>query len=126
MQSETADNIAWARYAGVRNDTSSTVSSAALARMDFRELATPIPLRAALQEANVLLESRRTRLLIVSGRSRRLAVESHQKELVELMGEYGSVGSEVRKTVGEVASAFVVVGCGNGVVVVQAAGVALD
>jgi hypothetical protein len=70
------------------------------------------------------------RLLIMAGRSRRLAVEDHRIELKELLEEYGSgagphggVGSEVRKTLGDVASVFVLAGCGSGVVVVQAASV---
>jgi hypothetical protein len=138
MQSETADNITWARYAGPRKDTSS-VSTAALSRIEFRELATPIPLHAAIQEADMLAESKagegngwgkEGRLLVMAGRSKRLAVESHQAELKELLEEYGSgtgtggygrVGSEVRKTLGDVASAFMLAGVGSGVVVMQAA-----
>jgi hypothetical protein len=57
MQSETADNIIWSRYAGSQNDASSNVSTAALSRIEFRELATPIPLHAAIHEANLLAES---------------------------------------------------------------------
>ncbi|KAF5377901.1 hypothetical protein D9615_006762 [Tricholomella constricta] len=125
MHSETADNITWARYAGPRPETSSSSSSAALARIDFRECATPVPLRAGIREAE---GARRpgARLLIVTGRSRRLAVENHRAELKELMEEYGSVGSEVKKTIGDVATAFVVAGCGEGAVVLQAANVAGD
>ncbi|KAG5642537.1 hypothetical protein DXG03_002575 [Asterophora parasitica] len=120
MQSETADNIVWARYAGPRPDSSSLSSSSALAQIDFRECATPVPLRAGIHEAE---GSRRpgSRLLIVTGRSRRLAVENHRAELKELMEEYGTVGSEVTKTIGDVATAFVVAGCGEGVVVLQGA-----
>lgn len=118
MQSETADNITWAQYTGPRNDASSSLSTDALSRIEFRELATPVPLRAAIQECSLNFA---TRLLIVTGRSRRLAVENHQAELKELMGEYGTVGSDVKKTIGDVATAFVVAGCGAGVVVLQAA-----
>ena len=142
MQSETADNIAWVRYAGPRKDSSS-VSSATLSRIEFRELGTPIPLHAAIQEANLLAEShgsgngqgREGRLLVVTGRSRRLAVESHRNELKELLeeynsgsvsGPYGRVGSEVRKTLGEVASALVLAGVGSGVVVMQAASLGVE
>lgn len=128
MQSETADNIAWARYAGPQPDTSSSTSASALSRIQFRVFATPIPLRAAIQEANMQLEAGgcAARLLIVTGRSRRLAVENHRMELKELMEEYGIVGSEVKKTIGDVAAGFVVAGCGVGVVVLQAANVSLD
>lgn len=72
-------------------------------------------------------------MVIVTGRSRRLAVESHRAELKELMladgagsnghGEILEPGMvrEVRKTVGEVGSAFVGRGVGVGVWVLQAA-----
>lgn len=52
-------------------------------------------------------------------------VENHRAELQTLMDEHGHVGAEVRKTVGDVATAFVVGGVGSGVVVVQAAPAAL-
>ncbi|GLB38769.1 putative sodium/hydrogen exchanger family protein [Lyophyllum shimeji] len=126
MQSETADNIVWARYAAPRSDSSSSsASAAALARIEFRECATPVPLHAGIREAE---GARRpgARLLIVTGRSRRLAVENHRAELKELMHEHGSVGPEVKKTIGDVATAFVVAGCGEGVVVLQAANVSSD
>jgi hypothetical protein len=126
VQSATADNIIWARYADTQNESVSSVSPVVPSRIEFRELATPVPLHATIQEANKLSESRKARLVAVVGRSRRLAVESHQKELQALMKEYGNVGSEVSKTVGDVASAFVVAGCGCGLVVIQAASVALD
>ncbi|KAJ7224156.1 Sodium/hydrogen exchanger family-domain-containing protein [Mycena pura] len=123
LQSETADSIAWAKYATPQaDDASSSSASGVGSKIEFRELATPIPLHAAIHEVNVYQEAhRRTRVLAVVGRSRRLAVENHAGELKELAGEYGSVGTEVRKTMGDVASAFVVAGAGDGIVVVQAA-----
>lgn len=54
-----------------------------------------------------------------------MAAENHQKELKELMDEHGHVGAEVRKTIGDVGTAFVVAGVGSGIVVVQAPGVSL-
>ncbi|KAJ7782014.1 Sodium/hydrogen exchanger family-domain-containing protein [Mycena maculata] len=129
MQSETADNVAWAKYAtAVSGDGASTSSAAAPpAGIEFRQLATPIPLHAVINEVNLYNETatsrqgRPPRVLLVVGRSRRLAVENHAGELKELIDEYGSVGTEVRKTMGDVASAFVVAGAGSGLVVVQAA-----
>ncbi len=38
------------------------------------------------------------------------------------MQEHGDVGAEVRKTIGDVATTFVVAGVGSGIVVLQAAG----
>lgn len=55
------------------------------------------------------------------GRSRRLAVESHQLELKELMDVTAGIGGEVKKTIGDVATALVVSGCNVGLVVMQAA-----
>ncbi|KAG6845065.1 hypothetical protein H0H87_001127 [Tephrocybe sp. NHM501043] len=122
MQSETADNIAWERYT---SRSAENRASAALSRIEFTELSTPVLLHAAIREAE---NSRRlgSRLLVVVGRGRRLAVENHAKELKDLMSEYGSVGAEVKKTIGDVATAFVVAGCGEGVVVLQEANLGLD
>ena len=127
LQSETADNILWARYAdgrgfnAERTSISSGASSSARPRIEFTTLSSPIPLQAAIQNAtHITLPS--TKVLIVTGRSRRLAPENHRQELQELMQEHGHVGTEVRKTVGDVATAFVVAGVGSGIVVLQAAG----
>ncbi len=38
------------------------------------------------------------------------------------MQEHGNVGAEVRKTIGDVATTFVVAGVGSGIVVLRAAG----
>ncbi|KAF7308876.1 Na-H-Exchanger domain-containing protein [Mycena kentingensis (nom. inval.)] len=122
LQSDTADNIAWEKYSSTAHQTEASSTSGPRDNIQFRELASPVPLHAAINEVNVYREANRTnRVLAVLGRSRRLAVEDHGAELKELVGEYGSVGSEVRKTMGDVATAFVVAGAGDGLVVVQAA-----
>jgi len=128
LQSDTADNILWARYATAPipnsdgQSTSSGSPSASRSRLEFNTLSTPIPLHAAVQQASEAVTSASTKLIVVAGRSRRLAVENHRKELKELMDDHGHVGAEVRKTIGDVATAFVVAGVGSGVVVLQAAG----
>ncbi|KAJ2934165.1 hypothetical protein H1R20_g2904, partial [Candolleomyces eurysporus] len=61
------------------------------------------------------------RLVIVTGRSRRLAVEDHRRELKDVMDEYGQLGPEVRKALGDVASAFVAADIASGIVVLQTA-----
>ncbi|KAF7356505.1 K(+)/H(+) antiporter 1 [Mycena venus] len=120
----TADNVAWAKYASsAAADSASTSSSPS--RIEFHERATPVPLHAAISEVQIYqetvsAEALPARVLVIVGRSRRLAVENHGGELKELAEEYGSVGPEVRKTMGDVASAFVVAGAGSGLVVVQA------
>jgi len=124
MQSETADNVAWAKYASPGAADVASMSSGA-SRIEFCERATPVPLHAAISEVKLYqetasAEARPPRVLVVVGRSRRLAVENHAGELKELAEEYGSVGVEVRKTMGDVASAFVVASAGAGLVVVQA------
>jgi len=137
LQSETADNIIWARYAtppsasnSDRKSTHSAASSSARPQIEFKTLSTPIPLHAAIQEATLAIypaststSTTPTKLIVVTGRSRRLAAENHRKELKELMSEHEYVGAEVRKTIGDVGTAFVVAGVGSGVVVLQAGGV---
>jgi hypothetical protein len=49
-----------------------------------------------------------------------LAAENHREEAKEIMEVYGSVNTEVRKTIGDVAAAVAVAGCVAGLVVVQA------
>ena len=125
VQSDTADNIAWARYTSsdIKLSHSTLSSSASRPNIEFKTLLTPQPLSAAIQEATAAtaLSSPGCKLMVVTGRSRRLAVENHRGELKTLMDEHGHVGAEVRKTVGDVATAFVVAGVGSGIVVVQAA-----
>lgn len=135
MQSETADSVAWAKYnSPAARDTKDATLSAALSRISFEELSTPLPLHAVTEQVKELCNPSASvigtpaagagRLLVVLGRSRRLAVENHHKELKELAEEYGTVGNEVKKTVGDVATAFVLSGCSVGLVVMQAASAA--
>jgi hypothetical protein len=128
MQSETADNATWDYFAARPSGESDQRSAAlmcALSRIEFSEVASPIPLHTALQQVTTLEESKR-RVLVVVGRSRRLAVEDHLGELKELMDQYGHVAHEVRKTIGDVASGFVAARRGTAVVVVQSAILPLD
>lgn len=82
-----------------------------------------------VREAETLLNSlieKKERLLVVAGRSRRLAVEDHHRELKSITEEHSNVGPEVRKTVGDVATALVVSGCKAGIVVLQAASAQME
>jgi hypothetical protein len=135
MLSETADNVTWGRFASQqahaqhagKDAPSTTPLASALGRIEFLHLVTPKPLHAIIEKTAELSESVRVaRLVSVVGRSRRLAVEDHHGELKEVMGAYGAVRGEVRRTVGDVATALVVARRGAGIVVMQAAGVALD
>jgi hypothetical protein len=130
LQSDTADNIIWIKYATPNvptpnAETKSTHSSSSSShpQIEFSSLSTPMPLHAAVKNAtDEASRSPGAKLVVVTGRSRRLAVENHREELRELMKDHGAVGAEVRKTIGDVATAFVVAGIGSGVVVLQAAG----
>ncbi|KAH9038327.1 Sodium/hydrogen exchanger family-domain-containing protein [Lactarius pseudohatsudake] len=116
MQSETADNVTLARYAPPAAATTSDRALAdALSRVTFEELASPTPLHAALRRAGTL-----ERAIIVVGRSRRLAVEDHHAELRMLEEEHGAVRADVRKTVGDVGTAFVMAGVNATLLVMQA------
>ncbi|KIY45592.1 hypothetical protein FISHEDRAFT_66875 [Fistulina hepatica ATCC 64428] len=122
MQSETADRLAWSKYSTSVTERSGAnyPSPAALSRMEFKELLSPIPLHATIQAAKEC--DVHTRLYVVLGRSRRLAVEDHSQELKVVFEEKGAVPTEVRKTVGDVAAAFLASRCGSSLVVVQTAG----
>ena len=92
--------------------------------MTFESVSSPLPLHTIIQKANDLVESSdNRRVLVIVGRSRRLAVESHDAELRNMLNvdHPGKIGSEVKKTIGDVASAFSAAGCGAGIVVLQAA-----
>lgn len=126
LQSETADNITWGLYAGGREaeDGLSEVLREALLRVEFLQVGTPKPLHAIVGRVNQIVEDmsmQKTRVLVMVGRSRRLAVENHGPELKEILHGGKSIGGEVRKTIGDVGTALVVSGVKAGVVVLQAA-----
>jgi hypothetical protein len=121
LQSETADSITWTRYA--------TAPSAAAehSRVAFEELESPIPLHATLQRARLLQQHPQRPVMVVVGRSRRLAVENHHAEIRTLETEHGgAVRADVRKTVGDVGTAFVMAGLDTNLLVMQASGTHAD
>jgi len=137
LQSETADGISWARYAGAAPAPSSVEQSHnntqqplgdALSRATFEDLASPTPLHATLQRVRLMQQQQQQQrssvIIVVVGRSRRMAVEDHHAELRALETEYGgaSVRADVRKTVGDVGTAFVMAGIDTNLLVMQASG----
>jgi hypothetical protein len=140
LQSETADGIAWARYtaplpapSSVEQNQTQQPFSNALLRATFEDLASPTPLRATLQRVRLLQQQQEGRssasVMVVIGRSRRMAVEDHHAEIRALETEYGGasvVRADVRKTVGDVGTAFVMAGIDANLIVMQASGTQLD
>ncbi|ETW84079.1 potassium:hydrogen antiporter [Heterobasidion irregulare TC 32-1] len=119
LQSETADNILWSQFTSSGTSHSQDVASA-LTRITFTEESTSKPLHRTIEMAAQLAQLPRS-LFIVAGRSRRMAVDSHQAELRQLIAEKGiSVGSEAPKTLGDVAAAYVATGVNASLVVLQA------
>ena len=125
LQSDTADNVTWGLYAGGReNDGVSEVVKEALTRVEFLEMGTPKPLHAIVGRVNEIVDvmsEKKTRVLVMVGRSRRLMVESHTAELKEVLRNGKPIGGEARRTIGDVGTALVVSGVKAGVVVLQAA-----
>ena len=123
-QSETVDDITWDLYAGGEMNELSEVLKEALTRVEFAEVGTPKPLHAIVGRVNDVVDvmsERKTRVVVMVGRSRRLAVEDHTTELREVLQNGKPVGGEVRRTIGDVGTALVVSGVRAGVVVLQAA-----
>ncbi|KAF8507595.1 Sodium/hydrogen exchanger family-domain-containing protein [Gautieria morchelliformis] len=128
MASDTADNILWSRFA--HPNPASTVpltpqTQGALSRVAFSETSSPMPLRSVIQraagEAKTASDSWKSLLLVV-GRGRRLAAESHHDELDKLISEqaHTPVSGDVTRTIGEVAAGFVVAGTNvSGILVMQ-------
>jgi len=123
LASDTADDLAWGRY------TSSKISDASLreavGRITFTEERSNKPLHFVQTFASTLRSQSRgsgsRRLLIITGRSRRMATESHAAELKGFLSNNNiSIGSESTKTLGEVGTAIIAGSTGEGVLVVQA------
>ena len=126
LQSETADSIIWARYATTM-PLSSVENTHHHGRATFAEIKSPTPLHAALQRARLLQQHPHRPVMVIVGRSRRLAVGDHRAELRTLETEHGgAVRADVRKTVGDVGTAFVMAGIDTNLLVMQASGTHAD
>lgn len=121
VDSDTADNVLWDRVTSPNSTFSAEVHSA-LRRISFRRETAVRRLHRVLEIAgNEASQTPNKPLLVVTGRSRRMVVESHKRELDQLVKERNSsLPAEVSKTFGDVASAFVVAGGGVSLVVMQA------
>jgi hypothetical protein len=125
LQSETADNLAWGQMTS-SPDAQSPAILGALSRMSFVEGSSSAPLAEVLRRCNEehdVAASGNKALLVVAGRGRRMAAESHTDELRGIIAGTGAsevIGGEVRRTVGDVATSFVATGAKASLLVLQA------
>lgn len=142
LASETADNLAWNRF--VNRSPGATAFppevESALRRITFTEVSSPTPLAACIsQMADIVQKEQEAakqpdsggacrNLLIVVGRGRRLATESHHDELKNILSETGGntsrihMAGDTRKTLGDAGAAFLAAGPpGASMLVMQAA-----
>lgn len=115
--SETADGIAWEYYTSPDNAHVSHITTA-IQRVTFHSLKSSTPLTSTLNNAEVTAATTSGHhmwrpLLIVTGRGRRAGAMNHENELNRLLSDKGrdpSVGAELRKTVGDVATSLILGG----------------
>jgi hypothetical protein len=120
LASNTADDIIWSRYASPFDAGGPDAS--ALSRITFDSTSSSEPLHTIIElvKAEMLQSVSSKDMIVVTGRSRRMAVESHQVELQKLILESGSpIGSSVSKTLGDVGAALVATSTSAGLLVLQ-------
>jgi hypothetical protein len=127
MESQTADHLALSRFAagpGERRTALPRAVEDALSRVKFEDMVTPTPLRTLVDRANEESHGGK-KILIVCGRSRRMAVESHHAELRAIMQENAakgiSIGGDISRTIGEIATACLSSSVKANLLVMQAA-----
>ncbi|EJD01475.1 uncharacterized protein FOMMEDRAFT_111321 [Fomitiporia mediterranea MF3/22] len=134
LQSETADDIVWSRYASPSNASPPLPPATidALKRITFATVSSSQPLRVALTRA-----AQQPWTIAIVGRGRRMARTTHRAELKKLLlhaghghKDAGAAGGEMSRTVGDVAAALLLAPHGGvataaamqgSVIVVQAA-----
>ena len=108
LASETADDLLWTKLTA--SGVPELALAGAFARLIFLEEASAQPLHRAVELFSCGAPAR-ARQIVVAGRSRRMAVESHEVELQKLAAaRKAPLASELPKTLGYVACAFVVAG----------------
>ena len=110
IQSDTADNVLWDRVTSPNSSFDAEVR-AALTRISFQRESAVQPLHRMLELVEGEASRTSKHVLVVAGRSRFAAVESHTAELHQLGVEHNaSPASEISEMFGDVGSAFVVAG----------------
>jgi len=122
MASNTADDILWNEYATI-SETRNPILTVALSRINFAVEMSVTPLRAVVDLSSAMsVQNPSKTITIFLGRSRRMAVESHQVELQQITNEApGFMSSSVSKTLGDVGAAVVAKGICANLFVMQAA-----
>ncbi|KAG8952978.1 K(+)/H(+) antiporter [Tulasnella sp. 424] len=128
LASDTADSICWFKYAPQEDPNAIAPQHTpqvqdALSRITFTSQSSPRPLHSLVNKASEVAAEKR--LIVVVGRGKRLAAESHQDEMKILLDEeqgrkHGGLGDELRNTLGDVATAFMVSRVSAGLLVMQA------
>ncbi|KAJ9124042.1 hypothetical protein QFC22_000835 [Naganishia vaughanmartiniae] len=116
LQSTIADDLAWEHF--INDARVATRDTDALSRITFTTVSTTIePLATAISYATVAVEQSRGAsirpLLVIAGRNRRGPSSRYGKEIAKLLTKSHlppSVGAEIRKTVGDLTTAFVTSG----------------
>lgn len=120
MQSDTADNLLWNRF----TNGSTPELADAFNRIHFDYARSSRPLHAVLDTATQTIAEKtqqNLRVLVVAGRSRTMAVESHANELRQLIVERGvSMSSDASKTLGPIGAAFIATNANTSILVLQA------
>ncbi|KIM35156.1 hypothetical protein M413DRAFT_449865 [Hebeloma cylindrosporum] len=125
LASDTADNIIWDRYTQPNTSRSITLASA-LSHITFLAESSPTPLRRVTdlvkEEAEQSVAEKGKTIIVLAGRSRRLAVESLSGELRKLTADIASpISSSVPKTLGDVGAALVATNVNASLLILQAA-----
>lgn len=89
--------------------------------MEFSTVSSPTPLSLLVQKLTEMAKEKK-RTVVLAGRGKRLAVESHQDEMSALLSDgsvHATLGHEMRQTIGDVSTSLVVSGVAAGVLVMQ-------
>ncbi|KAF8994548.1 hypothetical protein BDZ89DRAFT_1097019 [Hymenopellis radicata] len=123
LASDTADNIAWHRYTQQSATyTPDALVLSALSRMTFVTVEAFNPLHRVLDLVKAEVAQSSRNVIVVTGRSRRMAALNHTEELERIVAENNfAIGSSVAKTVGDVGAALVADGTAASFLVVQSA-----
>ncbi|KAF5393116.1 hypothetical protein D9757_001091 [Collybiopsis confluens] len=122
LASETADNLIWARYASPNAAQQSPALSSTLSRITFTHIQSAKPLHSVVDffSGEQIKSVQKNHVIAVVGRSRRMAVERLDGELQQLVSQRGStMGTTVKKTLGDVGAALVATGINASLLIVQ-------